>query len=107
MIYRFKCDRLESDEEYIRESSNTFEERFEEQLKAPFPIYDNSDISGHTTTVYNFNIVEREDQNLTRAIKESLDIRINNPFLNKNIGKYLMPDVWIEILLNTPEPKLK
>ena len=37
IIYRFKCDRLESDEEYIGETARTFGERFKEHLKAPSP----------------------------------------------------------------------
>ena len=35
IIYRYKCDRLECDEEYIGESARTFGERFREHLKAP------------------------------------------------------------------------
>ena len=30
---------------------------------------------------------------LTKTIKESLYIRVNNPPLNKNIGKYHLPDI--------------
>ena len=37
LIYRFKCDRLECDEEYIGETSRTFGERYKEHLKAPLP----------------------------------------------------------------------
>ena len=40
IIYRFKCQRLDCDDEYIWESSRTFGERFKEHLKAPTPIYD-------------------------------------------------------------------
>ena len=36
-------------------------------------------ISGHTVTIDNFSIVEREDQNLMKTIKEALYIRVNNP----------------------------
>ena len=42
IIYRFKCDRLECDEEYIGETARTFGERLKEHLKAPSPIYDNN-----------------------------------------------------------------
>ena len=35
VIYRFKCHRVECDDEYIGESSRTFGERFKEHLKAP------------------------------------------------------------------------
>ena len=59
-------------------------------LKGPFPIiYDHSNITGHSVTIDNFSIVGREDQNLIRTIKEALYIRINNPSLNINIGKYI------------------
>ena len=36
IIYRFKCDRLECDEEYIGETARTFGDRFKEHLK-PLP----------------------------------------------------------------------
>ena len=37
VIYRYKCDRVECDEEYIGESLRTFWERFKEHQKAPSP----------------------------------------------------------------------
>ena len=37
VIYRYQCDRVEGDEEYIGESSRSFGERFREHLKAPSP----------------------------------------------------------------------
>ena len=40
IIYRFKCNRVDCDYEYIGESSRTFRERYKEHLKAPSPIYD-------------------------------------------------------------------
>ena len=107
VIYRYKCDMLECDEEYIGETARTFWERFKEHLKAPSPIYDHSNITGHSTTFNNFNIVGREEHNLSRLIKESMYIRVNNPSLNKNIGKYHLPHVWDEVLVNTTELKMK
>ena len=107
VIYRYKCDRVKCDEEYIGESSRTFGERFKEHLKALSPIYDHCNITGHYVTMENFSIVGREDQNLCRWIKEALYIRVNNPSLNKNIGKYHLPHIWDEVLHNTSELKLK
>ena len=107
IIYRFKCDRLECDEEYIGETSRTFGERFKEHLKAPSPIHDHSNTSDHTTTLDNFKVVGREEQNLSRLIKESMYIRVNGPCLNKNIGKYHLPHMWDEVLNNSRELKLK
>ena len=75
--------------------------------KPPSPIFDHYNITGHNISVDNFNIVGREDQNLKRAIKEALFIRVNNPSLNRNVGKYHLPHIWDEVLLNIPELKLK
>ena len=107
VIYRYQCDRVDCDEKYIGESSRTFGERFKEHLKFPSPIYDHSNITGHNVTMNNFNIVWREDLNQMRTIKEALYIRINDPSLNRNVGKYHLPHVWDEVLFNTAELKLK
>ena len=107
MIYRFKCDGVECDEEYIGESSKIFGDRFKEHLKPPSPIYDYFNTTGHTTTLQNFSIMRREDQSLMRLIKEAIYIRINNPSLNRNIAKYHLPHIWDEVLFNISELKIK
>ena len=107
VIYRYQCDRVDCDEEYIRESSRTFGERFKEHVKPPSPIYHHSNITGHHVTINNFNIVGREDLNQMRTIKEALYIKVNDPSLNRNVGKYHLPHVWYEVLFNTSELKLK
>ena len=105
VIYRYKCDRVECDEKYIGESSRTFGERFKEHLKPPSPIFDHCNITGHKVSLENFSIVGRDEQNLMRTIKEALYIRVNNPSLNRNIGKYHLPHIWDEVLFNTSELK--
>ena len=107
VIYSYKCGRVECDEEYIGESWRTFGERFKEHQKAPSPIFDHFNTTGHNISVENFNIGGREDQNLRRATKEALYIRVNNPSLNRNIGKYHLPHIWDDALFNIPELKLK
>ena len=106
VIYRYKCDRVKCDEEYMGEPSRTFGERFKEHQKAPSPIYDHYNISGHMVSLDNFSIVGREDQHLMRTTKAVLYIRVNNPSLNRNIGKYHLPHIWDEVLYNGPELKL-
>ena len=75
--------------------------------RPPHQYFDHSNITGHQVTIENFNIVGREDQNLSRAIKEALYIRVNNPSLNRNIGKFHLPHIWDEVLFNTSELKFK
>ena len=79
IIYWFKCGRTECDEEYIGESARTLGERYKEHLKTPSPIFEHESITGHDTTLENFKIIAREDQNMARAIKEAIYIRVNNP----------------------------
>ena len=39
--------------------------------------------------------------NLARNIKESIYIRVNNPTLNNNIGKFNLSHIWDRVLHNT------
>ena len=105
LIYRFKCGRVEC-EEYIGQSSRTFGGRFKKHLNAPSPIYDHCNTTGHTTMIVNFSIVGKEDQSLTRTIKESICIRVNNPSLNKSTGKYHLTHIGHKVLFNNPELKI-
>ena len=38
---------------------------------------------------------------MSRYIKESIFIRVNNPTLNNNIGKFNLPHLWNRVLINT------
>ena len=106
-IYVFQCGDLVCDEEYIGETSRTFGERFKEHLKEPSPINNHSYNTGHITTQDNFQIIGREDHGIARTIKESIYIRVNNPTLNRNIGKFNLHHILDKVLLNTPGLKIK
>ena len=107
VIYKFRCGRVNCGEEYMGESSRTFAERFREHMKAPSPIHDHHSITGHEVSLDNFSIVGREDQNIARTIKEAILIRVNDPSLNRNIGKYQLPHILDEVLVKLPELKFK
>ena len=107
IIYWYRCGRTECNEEYIGELARTFEERFKEQLKAPSPIYEHDNTISHKTTVENFKIIGREGRGISRTIKEAIYIRVNNPTLNRNVGKYNLPHIWDKVLVASPELKIK
>ena len=107
VIYSYSCGSIDCGEEYIGESGRSFGERYKEHLKAPSPIFHHQSISGHETSIENFKIIGREDNSLARTIKESINIRVNNSTLNRNIGKYNLPHIWDNILFNIPELKMK
>ena len=106
-MYRYQCGDLGCDDEYIGETSRTFGERYKEHLKDPSPIHQHSNQTGHPTNHNNFQIIGREGNNSARNIKESIFIRVNNPTLNNNIGKFNLPHIWYRVLLNTPGLNLK
>ena len=107
VIYRYRCGRVDCNEEYIGESGRTFGERFREHMRAPSPILDRHNIIGHGVSLENFCIVGREDQNIARTIKEAILIRVNDPSLNRNIGKFQLPHIQEEVLVKSTELKLK
>ena len=43
---------------------------------------------------------------MARAVKEAMYIRVNNPTLYRNIGKYNMTHFWDGILHSIPELKI-
>ena len=86
-IYWFQCGDLICDDEYKGETCRTFGKRFKEHLKDPSPIIHHSNHTGHTTSQNNFQIIGRKRYGLARNIKESIIIMVNNPTLNRNIGK--------------------
>ena len=56
------------------------------------------------------HFIRSEDNQTTggqaRTIKESIYIRVNNPTLNQNIGKYNLNHIWDRVLFKTPGLKL-
>ena len=106
LIYSYKCPRLDCDEEYIGETGRTLGKRRREHLKQPSLIHGHSQASGHPIDENNFNIIGREDWGQARTIKESIYIRVNNPTLNQNFGKYNLNHIWDRVLFKTPGFKL-
>ena len=62
---------------------------------------------GKGSSQNNFQIIGREGPCLARNIKESIFIRVSNPTLKRNIGKFNLPHIWDRVLLNTPGLTLK
>ena len=106
-IYWFQCGDLSCDDEYIGETSKTFGERYKEHLKDPSPIHQHSNNTDHPTSHHNFHLIGREGHSLARNIIESISIRVNNPTLNRNIGKFNLPHIWDRVLFKTPGHKLE
>ena len=74
VIYQFKCQHSNCQEEYIRESGRSFGDRLKEHLRAPSPIHHHSHTTGHPVNKEWFTTVGRESQEVTRTIKEAMYI---------------------------------
>ena len=71
IIYWFKYGRTDCDDKYNGESARTFEERYKEHLKAPSPLFEHQNITGHTTSVENFKIIRKEMSKYGQGHKRS------------------------------------
>ena len=77
-------------------------------MRAPSPIHDHYNTSGHDLSIENFSIVSREDHTIARSINEEILItRVNDQSLNRNIGKYKLQDIHDEVLVKSSALKLK
>ena len=106
VIYSYQCNHIACNEEYIGETARNLGERCKEHLRHPSPIHAHIQQTGHTITDTSFNIIGRENWGQARTIKESIYIRVNNPTLNQNIGKYNLSHIWDRVLFNTQGLKL-
>ena len=106
VIYSYQCKELHCDDDYIGETSKTLGVRYKEHLKETSPIQAHSTQTGHSTSADHFNILGGEDQGLTRLVKESIYLRVNNPTLNRNISEFNLSHIQDRILINTPGLKL-
>ena len=107
VIYRYQCPNINCTEQYTGESGRSLEEMYREHLKAPSPIHLHTSTTGHPISPDCFTIVGREAQVLTRNIKEAMYIKVNDPSLNRNLGKFLLPQIWDQVLKDTPSLQLK
>ena len=102
VIYHYKCSCMDCPEQYIGESGRNFGDRFREHLRAQSPIHLHSQTTGHQVDLECFTIIDREAQGATRTIKEDMYIWVNDPSLNRNLAKYNLPNLWDEVLQDTP-----
>ena len=107
IIYHYKCPHINCPEAYIGESGRALGERVKEHLKAPSPIFHHSTTTGHPLYSDNFNIIHKEVHNHSRTIKEAMFIHVNDPTLDRNLGKYQPPHIWDSILQASPMLQLK
>ena len=102
VIHHYKCSHKDCPEQGIGGSDRAFGDTSREHLRAPSPIHLHSQTTGHQVDLDCFNIIDREAQGATRTIKEAMYIWVNNPSLNRNLGKFNLSHFWDEVIQDTP-----
>ena len=98
IIYHYQCPHINCQEAYIGESGRALRKRVKKPLNAPSPIFHHSSSTGCPMDPDNFNIIHKEVQSNSWTIKEVMFICVNDPTLNRNLGKYQLLHVWDSLL---------
>ena len=102
IIYHYKCPQINCPSTYIGESGRSLGERVKEHFKAPSPIHLHSTTTGHPMDPEQFSIVHKEVNSQSRTIKEAMFIWVQDPTLNRNLGKYQLPHIWDHLIMASP-----
>ena len=107
IIYHYQCPQINCPNAYIGESGRSLGERVKVHFKVPSPIHLHSTTTGHPMDPEQFNIVHKEVNNQSRTIKEAMFIHVQDPTLNRNLGKYQLPHIWDQLLMVSPTLQCK
>ena len=102
IIYKYQCPHVNCPRSYIGESGRSLGERVKEHFKAPSPIHLHSTTTGHPMDPNQFSVVHKEVNMQSRTIKEAIFIHVQDPLLNRNLGKYHLPHIWDQLLQASP-----
>ena len=83
--------------------------RWESQgtFQGPLPHPPHSTTTGHPMDPEQFNIVHKEVNSHFRTMKEAMVIQVQDPTLNRNLGKYQLLHIWDHLLLASPTLQCK
>ena len=71
-------------------------------LQGPLPTHLHNTTKGHQMDPEQFSIVHKEVNSQSRTIKEAMFIWVQDPTLNRNLGKYQLPHIWDQLLMASP-----
>ena len=107
ITYHYQCPQINCPSTYIGESGRSLGERIKGHFKAPSPIQLQSNTTGHPMDPEQFSIVHKEVNNQSRTIKEAMFIWVQDPALNRNLGKSQLLHIWDHLLMAYPTLQCK
>ncbi len=102
VIYHIPCCDPTCDSTYIGETGRVLGERIKDHLTNPnSAIKQHHQNTGHPLPDPESNdikIVNVESNAFKRRVKEAIYIKVNNPPLNQNVGKFNLPPIYNQLL---------
>ena len=100
-VYQIKCN--DCSDSYIGETERSLKARFMEHRR---PSCSSSEVSkhlhqdqpGHNIDLKQTKVLAVEPKWFERGVKEAIHIRIEEPSLNKDGGRYCLPNLWTNLL---------
>ncbi len=97
VVYFIPCGSCNAS--YIGETGRSVEERYADHLRGQSALHSHFNECQHTSPgIHNVKVLCKESNDIKRKIKEALYIKVNDPVLNRNIGKYTIPDSYDKLL---------
>ncbi len=100
-VYMISCGDTNCGEKYIGETGRTLEERYKEHASdTKSALTQHRKDTGHPIPDIQddqVQIIDSEDNTIKRRIVESLYIKVNDPSLNRNIGKTEIPNIYDKV----------
>ncbi len=101
-IYGISCGEVACSAKYIGESGRTLEERIKDHTsQASSALHQHMTVTGHpipTVMDDNIQVITTESNIAKRRIIEAMYIKVNDPSMNRNVGKSEIPDIYDNVL---------
>ena len=104
-IYNITCDD-DTLHTYIGETKRPLSVRFKEHCKLDKPtgVGDHCNATGHSVSMDNLRVLDREQDWLKRKVKEAIHIKQRAPSMNRDQG-YQLPPIYSQIIPRPPPPE--
>ena len=106
-IYHITCDDdTHRTYMYIGETKRPLSIRFKEHCKLdkPIGVGDHCNANGHSVSMDNLRVLDREQDWLKRKVKEAIHIKQRAPSMNRDQG-YQLPPIYGQIIPRPPPPE--
>ncbi len=102
VIYHIPCGYPSCESSYIGETGRILEERIKDHISNNSSAIKQHHINtGHSLPDPNDNnikVINTESNAFKRRVKEAIYIKVNNPPLNQNVGKFNLPPIYDQLL---------